>query len=106
MLDCFGAVVRPGDGVRGDESQSLDEGDFERQLRVGRVLDGKVDLTKSSRQPGQLREREHPGELTRACICIAGGAGSFEQEKPQIGEKLPVELARIFAFVDRVLDHA
>ncbi len=93
-------------GLRRSDRHSLDERDFERELRVWRVLDGEVDLAKSACQRGQLREGEHRRQLTSTCVRVACAARSFDQEHPKIGQKLPVELTGVFAIVDRVLDHA
>ena len=52
-------------------------------------------------------ERENIArQLASAAVRVACAARSLDQEQPQIGEKLPIELARVFAVVDRVLDHA
>ena len=70
------------------------------------MLDREVDLTKSARQSGQLQERKHACQLTSTAVRIACAAGTFDQEQSQIGEKLPIQLARVFAIVDRALDNA
>ena len=83
VLDCGAPLVRYSRRGRGDNSRSLDEGDFERELGVGSVLDGKVDSP--NRRANRPARKGKTSASSRARASASPVPQIVRSEAPQIG---------------------
>jgi hypothetical protein len=68
------------------------------------MLDPVVDLAEPARQIRERAQLEAPGERGRPVVDIGRGAGAMDEQLPQIGDELTIELARIVALLDGAVD--
>src|SRR6187402_615912 len=71
----------------------LNQGDFERELGIGGVLDAEIDLPKATGEIGQLAQRKRDRQGASAVVGVGGAAGALEEQQADVAQELPVELA-------------
>ena len=100
-FDCYGTLIDWETGVYEAFQKEADRDGFtiDREQLVPRFVDIQREIQRGSYEL-------YAEVLRRTAVRVAGASGSFDQEQSKVGEKLAVELARVFAIVDRVLDYA